>query len=1004
MGNGGGERAQSIQIGAVLLFGVLVIALGVFQATVVPQQNGEIEFNSYQDASEDMQQLRTELVRAGSGGRGGVTVETGVRYPARLLAINPGPPSGSLRLSPTAEASISNGVAADEDEVNDYWDGSTVSADTRRVEFGPDYNRFEGSPVVASGTVAYRETGSQPVVLAGQSLVRGNRLNMVAVDGELDTAGQSVSLTAEPLSVSTRTTTLRPSGDPDGDGQPELVVTVPTELSASVWENELLVDQLTSNGGYVEEVRDVTVSGQPAVEVLLSNEAPDGSQAVYEATLSKVEVTERGDDGVVDAPEPAYVVDRSGDGTAIATGQSVTLTAEVRDELGNPESGVEVTFYDTEDDTALGTATTGSEGQVRLAVTPSSSRTVVAHYGGYDPTASPDPSNPDAPPCSGPDGSPECASFEVSVATPSGGGGGGPTRSTLLESTFDGASDLDDTAWEGFDNGTTGVSGAEQNGDSGQSAFHNGDGDGGLVMRDAVDTSGADRLAVELWAQEGQKSGSGPERDEDETLTVQYLDANDDWTTLDTLQPDQSADGKEFYRRFELANADALHAGFKLRVVTPADATSDRWFIDDVRIEAVSASGGGAAPTVDSLTTSSPADGELTVDWVVSDPDSNLNRVVVEVEDSAGNTVRSDTFGASGSSDDDSVTYTGLPADTYDISFAVVDTNSNSDSARRSQSVSSGGSISSPPMVSSLTTDSPDDGELRVDWEVRDPDDDLSQVKLAVTDSGGNEVRSGTFSPGSSPSSDSVAYTGLSEDTYDVELTVSDSNGNTDTATSSQTVTTNDPPTVSSLTTTNPNSGELVVDWTVDDTDGNLDQVDVEITDSNGNTDTRTVSVSGSSNSDSVTFSGLAADTYDVRLTVTDTDGDSDSTSRSQQVTTSGGGAAPSITSFTTKSPGKSGKIEVSWDVNDRDNDFSEVEIIVRDSNDQQVGSATSSQGSGTEDFTGLDSGTYDITLTARDGNGNENSETKSQEVQSKRGGGSGNNNSGGGNGNGGGN
>jgi len=87
--------------------------------------------------------------------------------------------------------------------------------------------------------------------------------------------------------------------------------------------------------------------------------------------------------------------------------------------------------------------------------------------------------------------------------------------------------------------------------------------------------------------------------------------------------------------------------------------------------------------------------------------------------------------------------------------------------------------------------------------------------------------------------------------------------------------------------------------------------------------------------------------------------------------------------------------------VSDSDNDFDEVEIVVKDSGGTEVASATRDQASGTREFTGLDSGNYEIMLTARDTNGNANSETRSDSVSNPGDGGSGGSNPGSGNGSG---
>ena len=71
------DRGQSIQIGAVLLFGALIVALAGYQAFVVPQQNERVEFAHSQTVQDDMQDLRNALVSAtGEASTRSVSVST----------------------------------------------------------------------------------------------------------------------------------------------------------------------------------------------------------------------------------------------------------------------------------------------------------------------------------------------------------------------------------------------------------------------------------------------------------------------------------------------------------------------------------------------------------------------------------------------------------------------------------------------------------------------------------------------------------------------------------------------------------------------------------------------------------------------------------------------------------------------------------------------------------------------------------------------------------------
>jgi len=55
---GDDERGQAIQIGAVILFSFVVIGFSLYQATVVPDQNSEVEFNHNQNVQQDMLSYR----------------------------------------------------------------------------------------------------------------------------------------------------------------------------------------------------------------------------------------------------------------------------------------------------------------------------------------------------------------------------------------------------------------------------------------------------------------------------------------------------------------------------------------------------------------------------------------------------------------------------------------------------------------------------------------------------------------------------------------------------------------------------------------------------------------------------------------------------------------------------------------------------------------------------------------------------------------------------------
>ncbi|MEF8915489.1 MAG: hypothetical protein V5A17_12730, partial [Natronomonas sp.] len=125
-----------------------------------------------------------------------------------------------------------------------------------------------------------------------------------------------------------------------------------------------------------------------------------------------------------------------------------------------------------------------------------------------------------------------------------------------------------------------------------------------------------------------------------------------------------------------------------------------------------------------------------------------------------------------------------------------------------------------------------------------------------------------------------------SGNSYTVDATVTDSNGNTGSGstTVSETESTNVAPSASidSLNNkSNPRWDRYEVDWSASDDDGNLDTVVVEMLDSSGATlDSVTNNVSGSSAS-GVDEVRSKSNGTDIVVTATDTDGATGSDSRS---------------------------------------------------------------------------------------------------------------------------
>lgn len=331
------NRAQALQVGAILLFGFLVIGLALFQTTVVPEQNKGVEFNAYEEATGDMIDLRNDvLVAAGQDRTAGTTVRTGVSYPSRAFFVNPGPPPNRVETTDRRNVTIANVSAVDGEASNtrqfidaiDDAGGDGQVYRTRAIRFDPNYKEFRGQPIVVTGGSAYREVDGDVVPIAGQTLIQGTRIDLVMVDGDVSEGGGEASLTTEPVSASTRTVTVTGDDDP-------IVLTLdpPPGVTAEEW-----VDSSVGESIRTQE----TVENVEAVDGRIRIELDPDEQ--YRLRMSLVEVRERDDSSLVNATDPAYVIAQDGDGQSITSGRTADVTAEVRDRFNNPVAGEPVRF------------------------------------------------------------------------------------------------------------------------------------------------------------------------------------------------------------------------------------------------------------------------------------------------------------------------------------------------------------------------------------------------------------------------------------------------------------------------------------------------------------------------------------------------------------------------------------------------------------------------------------------------------------------------------------
>ncbi|CAI50512.1 probable secreted glycoprotein [Natronomonas pharaonis DSM 2160] len=241
------ERGQSVLVGTILLFGILIIAFSSYQAFVVPNQNAEVEFNHNSEVQSDMQDLRNSLLdlRSVEDTNGEfrpvsehrpVRVQLGTEYPARIVAVNPPSPAGTIEtIDPVEPVRIEDAAVAGGEFESSPEVLLDRDLDTTFLRYRPNYNEFQDPPdTVIEHSLLYNEFRNAELTVRGQTVIRPetNRINLVLFSGDISrSSSQAVTLDPETLDGPTGTIPLEPAGD-------EMRIQLPTR-KPEIWEDEL---------------------------------------------------------------------------------------------------------------------------------------------------------------------------------------------------------------------------------------------------------------------------------------------------------------------------------------------------------------------------------------------------------------------------------------------------------------------------------------------------------------------------------------------------------------------------------------------------------------------------------------------------------------------------------------------------------------------------------------------------------------------------------------------
>lgn len=310
-----------------------MLLLTMYQASVVPSQNHNVEFTHNERVQSELLDVRNGIIRAATTGNTQPgSVRLGTMFPSRIIAVNPAPAGGTVGPSSVRGNATITGAEPLNRDARNYWSNGShsMSYRTQGFTYEPSYREYDTAPTtVYENTVLYNEfPNGQNRTISGQSIVDGRTISLIAVQ-EIPTKSSSgtVGMDIHPLSPSS--TQLRTIAVTNETPTEPVNVTLPTQLTQQRW-SRLLENEL--DDGYVESVS--VSDGNVTIKM---KQVVDGSQVTYNLRTAAVTASRS-----PKQPEPAYVTVVDGANRSVPENTTSTLVAEVRDRYNNPVSGAKV--------------------------------------------------------------------------------------------------------------------------------------------------------------------------------------------------------------------------------------------------------------------------------------------------------------------------------------------------------------------------------------------------------------------------------------------------------------------------------------------------------------------------------------------------------------------------------------------------------------------------------------------------------------------------------------
>jgi len=203
MNNCPSRRGQTVQVGAIVLLGFVVLAITIFQAQGVPQETLEAELEHNQEVADQLETLSVALAETTATGTPQTTELTlGTTHNGRVFFVYPPSTTGTLETTAPEPVVIKNATTTDEyDEFGNYWNltaDESRSYSTRSIQYSIEYRELRETPDyvfeygVAAAVFDENRTQDRSPSVDGdidEPVIDDTNISLVVYDGELTERG-----------------------------------------------------------------------------------------------------------------------------------------------------------------------------------------------------------------------------------------------------------------------------------------------------------------------------------------------------------------------------------------------------------------------------------------------------------------------------------------------------------------------------------------------------------------------------------------------------------------------------------------------------------------------------------------------------------------------------------------------------------------------------------------------------------------------------------------------